>query len=251
MGEKIPKSETSHEKEGQNEELVLGKIVASIGESSLEEQAEDTRTESRRNSQNVDFRRAAYASRNEQKGEDGAFVISRIDSENKWSKDYFNCTGVVAVGFDETIGKNISLLSHQNPGKVLQGYHDYDRQSEFEKALRASLVEIAQRSKSGTLDVVIFGGMYTQRDIGRASENREQYLRTIPQLEHIIKESTGLDAEVIIGPNASTNPIDEVFLDTERRRLRVVLPEQPLESQANTSFPAATFSREAEKWRGT
>ena len=47
--------------------------------------------------------------------DDGIYFISPVNERDKYSFDYRNCTGVIAVGISKRNRKNISFLTHQHP----------------------------------------------------------------------------------------------------------------------------------------
>ncbi|MFH1608539.1 MAG: hypothetical protein ABH951_00775, partial [Patescibacteria group bacterium] len=52
------------------------------------------------------------------------YVISSIDNKNKYSLEYYDCTGVVAIGVDKETGENVSFLSHQNPAFFVENKNE-------------------------------------------------------------------------------------------------------------------------------
>src|SRR3989344_6643167 len=185
-----------------------------------------------------------------------SYVISKVDAENKFSEGYVVCTGVAAVGFDRMTGKNISLLTHENSKSV--------RTEEFRNHLVERLAELAHRSDIKNIDAVIFGGSYPMRssrddkdeiDIEDEGKESDAYRRAIEILRSAVTETLGIDPHIVAGPNTNVSSGDwrpsevRVVLDTQRRRLYVVRPEQPGQGETNVSFPASQLEKEEEKWK--
>jgi hypothetical protein len=50
-----------------------------------------------------------------------SYLISPISDRDWFSDHYFDCTGVVAIGRDIETNKEISFLTHQDPGYFIDG----------------------------------------------------------------------------------------------------------------------------------
>ncbi len=169
------------------------------------------------------------------------YVISSIDDHNKSSDKYADCTGIVVVGAEK--GKNISLLTHQDPKPlkipdVLEQYtHD----------LTARLEEMRDRAEPGSVDMIIFGG-WTVPDYDAG------YKRSVKMLGEIGQKVLGIDPTIVLGPNnvraTDTRSIRTVSVtfDTDKRRLYMIrpdqiektaLPGQPAPPKTNITFKAS------------
>src|SRR3989344_7601423 len=84
-----------------------------------------------------------------------SYVISSADSTNKKSDRFADCTGIIAVGLEKGARKNISILTHQDYKRIVKPAKKLEK---FVTDLKSSLIELRDRSESGSLDVVIFGG---------------------------------------------------------------------------------------------
>jgi hypothetical protein len=71
-------------------------------------------------------------------------VISNINTQNKYSNRYYNCTGIVVIGKDKETGENISFLTHQDPLYFLvEGQRE-----KFTVATQEVLLDLKERSVS-------------------------------------------------------------------------------------------------------
>jgi hypothetical protein len=169
----------------------------------------------------VDWEKGIYASGKGKalSGGPETYIISAIDSSNKFSQTLTPCTGLVAAGKEnKKNGKNISFLSHQDPEWFLSSKKD-----DFIKDLRKRLLEIKERSKPGTIDVRIIGGDYS---VDPVKDYRKEYLESIKLLSSEIKEILKFEPLIVNGPKKSLEMYDwdDIYYDTEHRRLYVVRP---------------------------
>lgn len=143
---------------------------------------------------------------------DDTYAISKVDERNKFSNEYYDCTGLIVIGRDKTTNKEISLLTHQDPKKILVGnIHDY-----FVKDLRESLLEIKNQSEEGTIDAIIIGGNSSGR-----------YSSSLDLIDKIVQDIF-LFKPVIVGdkknyPGWGYNG-DKLFLETQNRRAYLIRP---------------------------
>ncbi len=68
------------------------------------------------------------------------YVISPINEVSKSSASYRNCMGIIAVGKDKETEKNISFLTHQNPGYMMPYINE--NISEEEKKLNDEAIDV-------------------------------------------------------------------------------------------------------------
>ncbi len=245
-----PFSRDIYRAETKEEKASIGGIIACIGEkdSFTGEELEDL---GRLQSEKVDYygtekkwKRSGYKN-----GGEYSYVISALSESNKASTEYYNCTGVAAVGRDRRTGKNLSILSHQDPRFFL------NKKENFAKDLVTSLEEMVERSEPGSIDVVIFGGNYTAESQSVLDEHESErtkvhdYRDSIAILSQIINDVVGMDPQVILGPDTSFN-VDGtgVVLDTQKRRLYVTRPNQPGQGNTNINFRAADLKSHEERW---
>ncbi len=138
-------------------------------------------------------------------------VISTIDSLNKFSLDFFRCTGLVVAGIEKENGNPISFLSHQDPSFFLFN----PKKEDFKSGLEKSLSEIKERCIPGTIDAVIVGGNYPED----SEHDRQQYLDSINFLSSQIKQNLGFEPVIVNGPKKSSFTTDEIYYNNNNRRL--------------------------------
>ena len=90
------------------------------------------------------------------------YVFSPCNEKDKYSYDYVNCTGIIGIGFNPEMQKEISFLSHQHP--LLYKSKRYNPLS-FEKHLRQKIREIMSLTDNQTLEIGIFGGNNIKDDL--------------------------------------------------------------------------------------
>lgn len=150
-----------------------------------------------------------------------SYVISPVDSIDKYSKNYHDCTGVIITGKEKGTGKNISFMSHQDPSYFL-GAHS----QKFPEDLTNQIQELKKRCEGGTIDAVIFGGRYAKgKNYEVSNPGRdlfiEEYKKSIRFLSENIKSLVGFEPLVIVGPKTEPGA-DTVFYDNDTRRLFLV-----------------------------
>lgn len=179
------------------------------------------------------------------------YVISQCNNKDKYSHEYLNCTGVVVVGIDKKTGKNISLLSHQNPEAFLK---NETIKANFIKDLNEDLDTLISNCIPGTIDAVILGGNEEEISDPAFDENfrfgiddvevlmREKYdtyKDSIKRLSFLLSKKLNFTPTVISGPNDNFKTKDHslsIYFDNQNRRLYQVRPTQS--SENNESFEA-------------
>ena len=169
---------------------------------------------------NVDFYLKPEASqeRGFENGGEESYVISPVDAFDKYSKKFFNCTGLIIAGRKKGTDKNVSFMSHQNPHYFL-----LPKGLKFSGDLERKVQEIKEQCDDGTIDAVIVGGSYAEvKEIKAPDPNRnmyiEEYIKSINFLSEIVEKELGFEPLVITGPK--TIPAgDSVFYDNENRKL--------------------------------
>jgi len=176
------------------------------------------------------------------------YIISPINSNSKFSVEFADCTGIVAVGSEIISGNNISFMSHQNPSYFLT-----EKREKFIADLRERLEEIKRKSQKGTIDVVIFGGRYSKtRDFKESDPLRnifiQEYIDSIKLLSAEINKELGFYPTVIVGPKLSPSE-DSVAFNNENRRLYVTRSEKGLSSDFLQSFNAEDIEEVRKSWK--
>lgn len=184
------------------------------------------------------------------------YVISTIDSLNKFSEDFMRCTGLVVAGTEKRTGKRISLLTHQDPFYVLTILN----KDKFTADLENRLYEMRRRCVEGTIDAVVVGGRYIINGGDNDGANAtEDYPASLELLGKEVEKVLGFEPTVINGPknirrlpNKSENPkekivhaLDSVYYDTKNNRLYLVRP-KILNAK---SFPASEVGKHVDEWK--
>jgi len=155
-------------------------------------------------------------------GGNKTYVISTVDSSDKFSSTFRNCTGLLVSGIDKKTGKKISFLSHQEPTTVLT----YKKEM-FKKHLKDRLDEVKDRCNPGTIDALIIGGNYDSSN--SSSFFTKGYFGTLQLLSNEVKNSLGFDPVVVNGAKRVDGEDvgvyeDSVYLDTENSRAYLFRP---------------------------
>ena len=91
------------------------------------------------------------------------FSISKINSNNKYSKRYLNCTWIIAVWKSKEDWTNISFLTHQNTLKYLK---DKNIDLIFKNNLIKSLEELIKLSEDWSIDIILAWWNDDKKDYG-------------------------------------------------------------------------------------
>ncbi|OGN03132.1 MAG: hypothetical protein A2655_00815 [Candidatus Yanofskybacteria bacterium RIFCSPHIGHO2_01_FULL_43_42] len=169
------------------------------------------------------------------------YVISSVDSSNKFSKSYANCTGLVVAGIDKETGKNISFLSHQDPDYFLGGEGE---QNHFSNELREQLRVLKDKSVEGTIDAAIVGGNYFED----SSHYQRSYLDSVQFLSKAVQDVLGFEPVVMTGPKTEDmgSGRDDVFYDNNNRRLYISRPS--VGDDTTKSYLPSDIDDQRKKW---
>ncbi|MBI5470150.1 hypothetical protein HY968_02400 [Candidatus Kaiserbacteria bacterium] len=125
--------------------------------------------------------------------------FSNIDEKDKYSEGYKNCIGIVVIGFDPALGKNISFLCHLMPNQVARLEYKHskvviEKHHKHLETLGKKLKEIKERCKPGSLTVGIVGGnMFDE-------EGQEHYDNALNNVGEVIYSTTRLNTYVLHSP---------------------------------------------------
>ena len=207
---------------------------------------------------NVDFNELPYILERKKckNPEVNSYVISSIDSSDKFSEGYANCTGVLAVGRETDTGENISFLSHQYPyyflNRTVRSTRLQSRQDRFLNDLRESFEKLKGKCEKGTIDAVILGGSYYKGDSNE--ENQENYLRSIELLSEETQRILGFEPVVITGPKTDERHIvdktigyESVFYDNKQRKIYLMRP--GIEDTSTETFRPGDVKEKEKKWQ--
>lgn len=146
------------------------------------------------------------------------YVISPLDNLDKFSEGLYDCTGVIVVGIDEETGKNISFITHQDPGVIFS-----KDKSKFVEDLAQRLAEVKKRCRPRTIDAIIVGGNASPRRHSRGLSFTEVYLASIKFLSLEVETVLGFEPMVLNGAKEeSTTVSDDIYYDNENRILYFV-----------------------------
>jgi hypothetical protein len=168
---------------------------------------------------NVDFNAediSFYSENNMLNGGIGTYVISDINSKNKASRGFFDCTGLVLVGEDKNTNKNISILTHQDPKKILNS----ELTDSFKHHLLENIQKLLEKSKKGSIDAIIIGG--------NSLFNYQNFIKSIKFINEICHSKLNFEPTVITGPKeyGSNKNYTNIYFDNENRNLHLFMPEQ-------------------------
>jgi hypothetical protein len=176
-------------------------------------------------------------------GED-SYVISTVDSSDKFSHEFRNCTSLIVAGKDKDSGENVSILTHQDPYYFL-----HKNQKQFAEDLRERLLELKSQSKDMTVDAVIVGGNYVFKDDERSERTQVDYIGSVRMLAEQVKSVFGFEPVVVGGPK-DTGGGDNLYYDNKERRAFLVRPNHVMSE--NPSFNAGEIEDvDKEKWKTT
>ncbi len=170
---------------------------------------------------------------------EGSYAISPVDNLDKLSRKFRNCTGLVVAGVDKKTGKNMSLLSHEDPGYFLDERNN--NKDSFLTDLRQRLQELHEKSAEGTVDAVIVGGNWFKWGPGY----KRAYRKSIELLSQEVENIFGFMPVVMTGPK-TTGGEESVFYNNEHRRLYIV---RPRVGRASTeSFIRSEMKTKERRW---
>lgn len=186
----------------------------------------------------------------------GGYVISPVDSWDKYSREYHDCTGLIMTGVDKITGKNISFISHQNPETFLD---KNKARFKFGEDLNKQIEEIKQRCKGGTIDAGIIGGKYGKikeydKFDPKSNASMDEYMDSIKFVSEIVKKSVGFEPSLITMPKTKAliekqnieDPGDMIFFDNDTRRLFIVRDKYDFGSDQNIS--PSELDKKRKKW---
>jgi hypothetical protein len=174
------------------------------------------------------------------------WTISTVDNLNKFSNEFYNCTGLVVVGKDKVTGQNISFLSHQDPTMFLKSLKKV-----FIKDMKKRLVEIKNKCEAGTIDAVVVGGQYPLNQPHSQFEDtppqrRQEYVNSVNFLSSGVKQVLDFEPIVINGPKTGMSH-DDVYFDNENRRLYFMRPNT---NSKTGGFTNSNLKEERKNWHG-
>jgi hypothetical protein len=173
---------------------------------------------------NIDFTSsdAVKETRGQLSQGESTFVISGINSLNKLSLDFYDCTGLIAVGKDKKTGENKSFACHCPPySKPSLEKEEYKK---LQSDLLDRLIQLRLMSEEGTVDVVVLGGL-TIGDSNYACGS-DEYKFMMDLYKSCVTTSLGFNPISVGGPKLDliVGGSDHVYFDNKTRRLYLLRP---------------------------
>ncbi len=140
------------------------------------------------------------------------YVISDVNSKDKFSVGLYDCTGLIIVGEDKKTNKNISLLSHQDPKEFLTPRLI----DSFKLHLIERIKKISEKSKKGSIDAIIFGGN---------TRSKENFKKSIELVSKLVLDQLKFEPTVATGPKERYGATN-MYFDNKNRRAYLFMPQQ-------------------------
>jgi len=121
------------------------------------------------------------------------YSISGIDTRDKYSSDFFDCTWLVCSGLTKSTNEKVSFLTHQDPLKIL-----YDYQNSFTSDIEKQLVKISQISYNWSIDLWTFWWDIKNKDFDLYPYN---YVKQIVLLKKIVWDILKINVRVLVWPS--------------------------------------------------
>lgn len=180
-------------------------------------------------------------------GGNKTFVISPIDGKDKYSNYLFACPGVIVSGRDKTTGRNISFLCHTDPFFFLRTKKN---KSVFTKALQQRLIELRDKSVTGTIDAVITGGDYPKNE----PKKQRTYIESIKLLSAETMGALRFEPVVLTGPKVhgsqaakeALSEYDQIYYSNHSRKMYIIRPR--VGDASTESFMSKDIETKKEKW---
>ena len=193
-----------------------------------------------RHAQNIDWENPDNAKDDFLTSGRRTYVISPINSSDKYSKKFDRCTGLIVAGIDKINKENISFLSHQDPLALFVGL----KKDSFIKHLDKRLQEMKDRCQPNSITTVVFGGKYYRETDPEIDNVFQGYPAVIELIGDEVKKVLGFESRVENGPKIPRG-LDDAYYINKERRLYLVRPKV----NSNTgSFPSSDIENQSKKW---
>jgi hypothetical protein len=166
-------------------------------------------------------------------GGDNQYVMSGVNSKDKFSSGFYGCVGLVVVGIDKDSGENISIGLHTPLYDPDVDYKDRGLNS-LALNLRAQLNSLKEQCLEGSIDSVMLGGLI---DETYGDSDKEIYTKTSDFIGYQVEQVIGARPTIAGGPKRlsiekktskefqNSSQGDTFYFDNARRRLYLVRPE--------------------------
>lgn len=183
-------------------------------------------------------------------GGPNTYVFSKIDDKDKYSDNYFDCTGLLVTGIQRGTNKKISFITHQDPEFFVK---NSENKKSFKKELDNKLDDFINKCEIDSIDTVIFGGNIIAsekgdifdenfvagrddvEDVERYFPNKyANYRDSVKLLDFIVFNKIEKHPIVALGPNDNWDSPDNTYgeskhslstyFDNENNKLYLVGP---------------------------
>ncbi len=232
------------------EHLIKGisPIMACVGEGTVEDFEKGIPDKSTPNIHNIDFYGESHELQKSGFKNDvrESYVISPVDHFSKYSKKFYDCTGLVVAGKEKASGENISFMSHQNPNYFLR-----KKDEKFSSDLIKQIQLIKSNCESGTIDAVAVGGKYVKlkgffEPYTTPDTYIKEYMKSIRFLQDIVKRELGFELLIITGPKTMPGA-DCIFYDNTHRKLYLMRESEDFD--AVQSFSSSEIEERRKNWK--
>lgn len=138
------------------------------------------------------------------------YVISNVNSLDKVSEGFVNCTGLLMTGKDKETGENISFLSHAFPDEIVLP----ELREKFVSDIKEKIEEIKSRSVDGTIDAVVVGGNYIPLN---KKDSLDLYKESIKMVAEQVVNILGFEPVIVTGPKMIKGNENVLYLNKHRR----------------------------------
>ena len=132
------------------------------------------------------------------------YVISWINSKNKFSEWYYDCTWIICSWISKETNTKISFLTHQDPLKILYNYN-----KEFIDWITMRINHMFEKTYSNTLDIWLFWWNITDRNI-----TFSDYNEMIKIVRNIVNNTLNKELKILIWPNNIKEWFDNTIEET-------------------------------------
>ncbi len=197
--------------------------------------------------EHLDFYQIQMTSFEGVRGFENVYSISPIDSRDKYSLSYRNCTGMVFSGIDKNTGEKISFITHQNPHEVSRRGATADK---FIQDLSLTIEELIEKSKPNSVNGLGFGGNNPHGG-GFEEMGFEDYINSVELIGEVCKKKLGFEIPMRTGPATTPNPKGnwdtDVFFRNGNGELYIVREKSKNPSLDEQYLPSQIWEQ-VEKW---
>lgn len=150
------------------------------------------------------------------------YVLSPVDSNDKYSEDYVNCLGIIVVGRNPE-NDNVSFAGHINADVIFSAGLEKKFSEDFIKHLRV----LKERTVPGSVDIVFLGGEYPIKQIKNMApqslaEYWDKYEKAIKKIRDLILSTQIPEPAIAIGPKVDILQGTSAYFSNHERRLYVI-----------------------------